>query len=196
MVKWTTQVGIWGLWLAMAYLMVTYPLINRTALVYDQTNSENMYATVSVLHHDKEWICFVQAITKSVRSLLIFAQDDPRKHECRGKMNQGEVPARERYTWEWRMGPRQWQSEIEIWWWTMMNHEILRHFWKNVSISEFLFIVDTCIVVVFWWVFTAYWVCDVWVESCQMGTIRNTMITGWYGSEIWVLSENRVYSQL
>jgi hypothetical protein len=38
----------------MVYLMVMYPLINRTALVYDQTNSENMYATVSVLHHDKE----------------------------------------------------------------------------------------------------------------------------------------------
>jgi hypothetical protein len=70
-------------------------------------------------------------------------------------------------------------------WWTMMNHEILRHSEKMSVISEFLFIVDTCIVVVFWWVFTAYWVCDVWVESC-FGTIRNTMITGWYGSEIWV----------
>ena len=66
------------------------------------------------------------------QKLIDFAQDDPRKHECRGKMNQGEVPARERYTWEWWMGPRQWQSEIEIWWWTMMNHDF-KAFWKNVS---------------------------------------------------------------
>ena len=33
---------------------------------------------------------------KASEAFLDFAQDDPRKHECRGKMNQGEVPARER----------------------------------------------------------------------------------------------------
>ena len=89
MVKWTTQVEIWGLWLAMVYLMVIYPLINRTALVYDQTNSENMYATVSVLHHDKEWIRFVQAITKSVRSLLILHRTTLASTSAEGKWIKG-----------------------------------------------------------------------------------------------------------